>query len=354
MKYKLIDSIEKSRIKLSVNTEVTIYVEVFYNDIDLNINLTRDKFNELILNLLNNFEESLIKVLEYSNNKAININYVEIAGEIMRTPKFQKIIEDKKIKISKTILIDECTSIGVALLKKFIDKDFPIKSIEHFYHYNYYEIQYEINYDDIHKETKILLPQESIETKDIEINFNKNFISKNKPLIIKFFFSNTDKISKENTLFVIEIKLNEILQKYKDKIKNNNYPILKLKYNNKQSFSNISINIGSEEIKNSFNFVSKGITKSETEKKEFQENINQNIKQQKENDEEHNKALDEKIELSKNFYNLKKFTDKNNLIEESNEILLNLKELRSSDYSLIRIKKKYKEIKQKLIFKGYN
>ncbi len=127
-----------------------------------------------------------------------------------------------------------------------------------------------------------------------------------------------------------------------------------MKYNNKQSFSNISINIGSEEIKNYFNFVSKGIKKSETEKKEFQENINQNIKQQKENDEEHNKALDEKIELSKNFYNLKKFTDKNNLIEESNEILLNLKELRSSDYSLIKIKKKYQEIKQKLIFKGYN
>ncbi len=353
MKYNLIDSITKERIKLSVNTEVSIYVDVFYNDIDLNITLKRDKFEKLILNLIGGFKKSLLKILDYSNIEEININEVEIAGEIMRTPIFQRVVENNKLKISKGILIDECCSVGVAILNKFIEKDFPIKSLEHFYHYNYYEIQYEINYDDINKETHILLPQKSIETKVIEIKFNKNYVSKNKPLTIKVFFSNTDRINKENTLFVIEVKLNEILQIYKDKIKNNNYPIFKMKYNNKQSFSNLSIKIGSEEVKKYFNFISKGIIKSKDEEKEFQNNINQNIKQQKINDEEHSKMLDETIELSKNFYSLKKYSDNNNLKEELNNILSCINELRSNDYSLTEIKKKYEEIKKQLTNKGY-
>ena len=353
MKYKLMIIIPKERIKLSVNTEVSIYVDVFYNDIDLNIILTRDKFDELILNLLNNFEKSLKLMLEYSHNKKkININYVEIAGELMRTPKLQSILKDNKIKISNSILIDECTSIGAALLKHFIYKDFPIKFLEHFYHYNYYEIKYEINYND-QKETNILLPQESIETKEIEINFNQNYVSNDKPLTIKFFFFFFYKFCKENLLFIIEVELKKILNIYKNKINNNNYPILKIKYSNKQSFSNISLNIGSEKIFKYFKIIPKGITKLENEENIFKENIRGNINQQIKNDESHSKFLDEKIELSKKLYCLKNFADKNNFKEELNEIILYIKELRNNDYSFKEIKQKLKKIKNKLEIKGY-
>ena len=38
----------------------------------------------------------------------------------MSTPIIQQVIEKNSYKISKTILIDECTSVGAALLEIFI------------------------------------------------------------------------------------------------------------------------------------------------------------------------------------------------------------------------------------------
>ena len=50
----------------------------------------------------------------------------------MRTPILQKVIEDKNLKISKTILIDECTSVGAALLGNFFYGKFPITQLNYF------------------------------------------------------------------------------------------------------------------------------------------------------------------------------------------------------------------------------
>ena len=58
---------------------------------------------------------------------------MEIAGEFMRTPFLQKKIneifankDNKKKIISTTILIDECASVGAALLGKYLYGDFPL------------------------------------------------------------------------------------------------------------------------------------------------------------------------------------------------------------------------------------
>ncbi len=48
----------------------------------------------------------------------------------MRTPILQKMIENKKLEISKTILIDECTSVGAALLGSFFENKFPIQQFK--------------------------------------------------------------------------------------------------------------------------------------------------------------------------------------------------------------------------------
>ena len=53
----------------------------------------------------------------------------------MRTPILQKIILDKKIKISKTILIDECASVDASILRTFYSGYFPIKHLEQFNNY---------------------------------------------------------------------------------------------------------------------------------------------------------------------------------------------------------------------------
>ena len=58
----------------------------------------------------------------------------------MRTPILQKMIENKNLKICKTILIDECTSVGAALYGKFIKGNFPIKQIKNIRVFNYYKI----------------------------------------------------------------------------------------------------------------------------------------------------------------------------------------------------------------------
>ncbi len=145
MKYRLIETIKAARIKLTVNTESLILVESFYNDIDLNIILKRDKFEELIKEYIDKFKNNLKIIIDYVKKKKINISEVEIAGEIMRTPIFQKIVENNKLKISKGILIDECCSVGASLLGNYIkNKNFPLIYLKNFYHYNYYPIQYKI------------------------------------------------------------------------------------------------------------------------------------------------------------------------------------------------------------------
>ena len=72
-------------------------------------------------------------MIDYCKINNIEIDCVEIAGDLMRTPILQKMIEDKKLKISKTILIDECTSIGASLLGNFFNGNFPIEDLKKVY-----------------------------------------------------------------------------------------------------------------------------------------------------------------------------------------------------------------------------
>jgi molecular chaperone DnaK (HSP70) len=92
MKYRLLESIKKARIQLTVNTESQILVDVFYNDIDLDIILTREKFEELIKNNLEEIDKYFNNIINYAKKKNIIIDCVEIAGELMRTPILQIIV----------------------------------------------------------------------------------------------------------------------------------------------------------------------------------------------------------------------------------------------------------------------
>ena len=48
------------------------------------------KFEELIQKYINEIRINLNKVIQYSKENYINIDYFEIAGELMRTPILQK------------------------------------------------------------------------------------------------------------------------------------------------------------------------------------------------------------------------------------------------------------------------
>ena len=122
MKYRLIEEIKKKRIQLTVNDEINILVDSFYEDKDLNIKININDFKDKIqiIDLLDLIDKKLDSVIDFSNEKQIKINYVEIAGELMRTPILQKMIENKNLKICKTILIDECTSVGDDIYNNFL------------------------------------------------------------------------------------------------------------------------------------------------------------------------------------------------------------------------------------------
>jgi molecular chaperone DnaK (HSP70) len=90
MKYRLLEEIRKKRIQLSLNDEINISVDAFYEDEDLQIILKKTQFENLIKDLVKEIDNKLIEVIKYSKSKGIIIDFVEIAGELMRTPALQK------------------------------------------------------------------------------------------------------------------------------------------------------------------------------------------------------------------------------------------------------------------------
>ena len=138
MKYRLIEEIKKKRIQLTVNDEINILVDAFYEDQDLNIKINTNDFKDKIhiIDLLNLIDKKLDSVIDFSKENKIKIDYVEIAGELMRTPILQKMIENKNLKICKTILIDECTSVGAALYGTFIKGNFPVSQLKNIIPFN--------------------------------------------------------------------------------------------------------------------------------------------------------------------------------------------------------------------------
>ncbi len=130
MKYRLIEEIQKKRIQLTVNNEILFKVEEIFDEKDLNIIIKKEEFETIIKDLLDKINVKFDEVLNEVKKKQIKIDYVELAGELMRTPILQKMIENKKLEISKTILIDECTSVGAALLGSFFENKFPIQQFK--------------------------------------------------------------------------------------------------------------------------------------------------------------------------------------------------------------------------------
>ena len=268
MKYKLIEEISIKRKNLTVNNEITINVSSFYENNDLIIKITKENFEKLnqkhILTINSIFE----KILNDSKENNINIDYVEIAGELMRTPILQKMIKDKNLKISKTILIDECTSVGAALLGNFFNGNFPISYLKKVYNCNKKENlneNYEnYNDDDIIFKEEIAIHDEMQQKIDLKYDF---FISKKTELLklINKFKEKADEneIIEIKKLGKIEINensfneifnslekklemmknkddLKELIQSYKKKINdievlmNNNNEKMKFKFNKKK------------------------------------------------------------------------------------------------------------------------
>ena len=147
-KLRLLTPIMKARKTLTVNKDAQINVDSLSDDIDFSLLLTRENFEKLIEDKVTLFKQELINFI--NRNKKIypniDITNVEMAGELMRTPVLEKTVKEIcKIEMSKTILTDECLSVGCSLYGALLKGVFPIRNFKGIYHLNHYSINSSIN-----------------------------------------------------------------------------------------------------------------------------------------------------------------------------------------------------------------
>jgi len=151
-KLRLIQPIMKARKNLTVNKDSPIAVDALSDDIDFYTLLSRDEFEKIIKDKLDMFRSELIHFCQRNNKNypGIQLTNVEMAGELMRTPAMEKIVKEiLNMEMSKTILTDECISVGSSLYGSLLQGSFPIKNFRGIYHLNHYSILYSINNDEI-------------------------------------------------------------------------------------------------------------------------------------------------------------------------------------------------------------
>ena len=157
MKFRLIEEINKKIKNFSISDEIEIKVDSFYEDDDMEIIITEKEFINIIKDdFIKKIEELCDGINNYLETNGITIDSVECAGELIRIKLFQDIFLNKGFSIpdeinengvSRTLLIDECASVGAALLDNFICGKCPIKNTLKSIIYNEKE-EFNKNYSD--------------------------------------------------------------------------------------------------------------------------------------------------------------------------------------------------------------
>ena len=107
---------EQSKIALSENTNTKIKISNFYNDIELNISLSRDKFNEICQDLIRLIIKPISNVLEICELDKSNVDEIIMVGGMTRIPIVRYNIErffNKDVNCS--INPDNVVSIGASI-----------------------------------------------------------------------------------------------------------------------------------------------------------------------------------------------------------------------------------------------
>ena len=204
-------------------------------EIDFEYVITRDSFFNIIKEEVNRFTEIFEKFYNRIKDK-YNISKIEVAGGAFKSILQDKITEITNMKISKTLALDECHSLGALLYALFMLQKNQFEDLKNVNSYNMYNLAFS---SEKNNNSKIFLKRgdnykDSINLKFGSLNqFNDN-------LTIYLFYQDNDfnkYFKDENDLlsFTIDIKK---MNKYK-KEKGLNYEDLNLK---------IKINQGNEEI----------------------------------------------------------------------------------------------------------
>ena len=215
-KLRLIPSILKARKNLTVNKDAHISVDSLAEDIDFSLILTRDEYEKIIKDKLDIFRNELIRFCQRNskNFPEIQLTNVEMAGELMRTPALEKIVKEiLNMEMSKTILTDECISVGSALYGSLLKGSFPIKNFKGIYHLNHYSILYSIN----NGPTQTFLEANHQIPEFKSLTFGEEYFNNQTNTINVTFYHKKEEIEKyvlcdDGLLISYEINYNEVLK----------------------------------------------------------------------------------------------------------------------------------------------
>eukprot|EP01120_Amphizonella_sp_Union-15-10_P011077 TRINITY_DN4604_c0_g2_i2.p1 TRINITY_DN4604_c0_g2~~TRINITY_DN4604_c0_g2_i2.p1 ORF type:complete len:389 (+),score=82.83 TRINITY_DN4604_c0_g2_i2:67-1233(+) len=106
--YRLKMACEKAKIELSTNLDARVSVDSICDGIDFDSIITREKFEELNLDLFLACLEPIRSILQYSKTDRIEVEEVILVGGSTRIPKIQEILQDffKGKEIKKLTDID--------------------------------------------------------------------------------------------------------------------------------------------------------------------------------------------------------------------------------------------------------
>ena len=216
IKLRLMQPIIKARKNLTVNKDAQIAVDSLAEDIDFTCLLNRDEFEKIIKEKLDLFRNELIHFCQRNNKNypGIQLTNVEMAGELMRTPALEKIIKEiLNMEMSKTILTDECISVGCSLYGSLLKGCFPIKNFRGIYHLNHYSILCSINNGPINEfiDDHYQIPEFK------SLNFGEEYFNENNNKLNITFYHKKEEIqnyvkSDSGLLISYEINLDEVLK----------------------------------------------------------------------------------------------------------------------------------------------
>ena len=207
---KMLQIIEKSRKMITVNKESTINYDI--GDDYINFTLTREKFNEIIKEELNNFRSFIIEFFTDSNIDIIKVDSFEMVGDMIRNPVFQEILMDLVQKnINKTMVADECIAQGCAFYASLIDGHFSPIIDFNLVQYSQYDINVKIKGNELNIEQILLKKGDNYPIKKA-FRFKNEFIIQENKLLISFYLNNNQK-----NIVDYEIKIGNLLKYDKNK-----------------------------------------------------------------------------------------------------------------------------------------
>ena len=204
-----------------MNKDAQISVDSLSDDIDFSLLLTRELFEKLISDKVQIFKQELINFFD-KNKKYypnIDITNIEMAGELMRTPILERTVKEiSKIEMSKTILTDECLSVGCSLYAALLKGIFPIKNFKGIYHLNHYSINSSINNAPVEEfvSNHYQIPEFKsfiIDKNNMNNNINITFYHSKKEID---YYMHTDEASDNVLLVSYDIIPSEIFKKYQN------------------------------------------------------------------------------------------------------------------------------------------